>query len=113
MDDISFQGYALAMGKLIGPKAISYISDNQICAYLSKKKKKEIVTHLINDFIKQSLSTTKTNVNSGSKDNNIQRLPGHTKLRTEFVNIFKRDNLKLCFKITTLKAGMTDYILLL
>ena len=48
IDDTSLQGYALAIGKLIGPKSIMYISkisNNRICAYLVKE---EIVLHLTN-----------------------------------------------------------------
>ena len=94
IDDTSLQDYALAIGKLIGPKSIRYISkisNNRICAYLDKK---EIVLHLTN--LRKRITVNNNTLNLRPTLTPAQRI------------IFKRNNVKLCSRITTLKAGMAD-----
>ncbi|KAK1117492.1 hypothetical protein K0M31_016525 [Melipona bicolor] len=98
--------YALTIGKLISPKAMKYISkisNTQICAYPDKK---ETMTHLT--CINQLSST----VNIRPMLTQAQRIifSNVTPVipNSKFENIFKVNNVKLCSKISTFKAGVTD-----
>ena len=109
-DDTSLQDYALAIRKLIGPKSIRYISkisNNRICAYLDKK---ETVLHLTN--LHKTITVKNNKLNLRPMLTPAQRIilsnVSPVIPNSEFEKIFKRNNVKICSRISTLKAGMTD-----
>ena len=110
LDDTSLQDYALSIGKLIGPKSVRYISkisNNRICAYLDKK---ETVLHLTN--LLKTITVDNNTLNLRPTLTPAQRIilsdVSPVIPNSEFEKIFKRNNVKLCSRTSTLKAGMTD-----
>ena len=107
--DAIFKDYALsyAIGKLIGPKSISYIADNRICASLDNN---ELVLYLTNLHKTMSINNHTLSLRPmlTPAERVILSKFALVILSSEFGKIFQKKFVTLCFRITTLKARMTD-----
>ncbi|XP_076392697.1 uncharacterized protein LOC143265297 [Megachile rotundata] len=110
IDGTTIKEYACAVGKLIGPKAIKYISrisNNRICIYLDKK---ETVTTLTKNHKSIEINNTKIEIRPMITPaeriifSNVSPVIPNKSIE----DILKRNNIRICSRITPLKAGMTD-----